>query len=206
MSEDDGYEQLLVRARTVLSAQATSDSNANLKSRLEQLASALVLEWIVGERRFESQGQQTEYWLFRFYQDIFKDEQPDATRIYERFGLGFARAAYLARLLRARRTAHWRAAARAELQQELNRYRERASADEERGRTHIQEYEVNQSPGAADELRLIYNQICETSGGRERPKAPKPRSAFGNSRLLAIPAETLLLILGRLQAEGVDER
>ena len=35
--------------------------------RLQAVAAELALEWITGERRFESQSQQTEYWLARLY-------------------------------------------------------------------------------------------------------------------------------------------
>lgn len=83
-------------------------------------------KWVVGEKRFESQSQQREYWLSRFYEEVFIDEQPDATRIYERFGMSLPRAGYLSRLLRARRIAQWRHAARLELKRQLERKRQAA--------------------------------------------------------------------------------
>jgi hypothetical protein len=124
--EDDARKALLERAQALLSTDASPVAKKNIKSNLESLAATLLLEWLVGDKRFESQSQQTEYWLSRFYDSVFVDEQPDATRIYERFGVNLPRAGYLARLLRARRAAQWRQAARAELKTQLERYKDRA--------------------------------------------------------------------------------
>jgi hypothetical protein len=121
------------------------------KAKLESLASTLLLEWIVGDRRFESQSQQAEYWLSRIYEEIFVDDQPDATRIYERFGVNLPRAAYLARLLRARRAPQWRQAARVELKTQLERHKAAALDAKKEGQAHVTEFDVSLSPGAADE-------------------------------------------------------
>lgn len=121
--EDKTYAALLDRARTAIAIDASAAGGEHVQSRLERLASTLLLEWVVGEKRFESQSQQAEYWLSRFYEEIFDDEQPDATRIYERFGVSLPRAAYLARLLRARRVAQWRQAASTEVKTQLERYK-----------------------------------------------------------------------------------
>src|SRR5262249_44818988 len=105
---DDTAKALLDRAHAALKLDASPAAHKLAKAKLEELASTLLLEWLVGDKRFESQSQQAEYWLSRFYEEIFVDEQPDATRIYERFGVSLPRAAYLARLLRARRASQWR--------------------------------------------------------------------------------------------------
>src|SRR5262245_43791085 len=113
-------EELAERATTALGIDATKQSAARLQQRLQPLATELLLEWLVGEKRFDSPSQQTEYWLSRFYEEIFTDEQPDAARIYSRFGLPLSKAGYVARLLRARSSATWRGAARTELKRRLN--------------------------------------------------------------------------------------
>src|SRR5262245_2363287 len=129
---DDARKILLDRALAALSTGASATARKNLKSNLEKLAATLILEWVVGDKRFESQSQQTEYWLSRFYESIFVDEQPDATRIYERFGISLPRAGYMTRLLRARRGGQWRQAARAELKTQLERHKMAALRSEER--------------------------------------------------------------------------
>jgi hypothetical protein len=199
---DEAFRQLVERARSMLSIDVSEASKRNLDERLERLAAELALEWIVGDRRFESQGQQTEYWLFRFYDEIFSDEQPDATRVYERFSLSLPRAAYVARILRARRTAHWREAARTELRAQLQRYKSSAEADKKANKAHIQEYDLSLSPVAADELRVLYDRISEFAPDHERPKPPRAKPAYGSARWMAVPALTLLLILDALD-QGV---
>ncbi|MCP3392041.1 hypothetical protein NLM27_24935 [Bradyrhizobium sp. CCGB12] len=193
--EDDARKALLDRAQALLSNDASPTVKKSLKSNLEPLAAALLLEWIVGDKRFESQSQQTEYWLSRFYEGIFVDEQPDATRIYERFGINLARAGYLARLLRARRASQWRQAARAELKTQLERYKARAEEARKEGQGHVTEFDVSLSPGAADEMRVVYDRLAAFMAERERPKPPKAKPGFGNSRWFGVPAETLLSIL-----------
>jgi hypothetical protein len=195
---DDAVKALIERAQATLKLDASPATQKLTKAKLEGLASTLLLEWLVGDRRFESQSQQTEYWLSRFYDEIFVDEQPDATRIYERFGVSLARAGYLARLLRARRAAQWREAARVELKTQLERHKSAATEAKKEGQGHITEFDVSLSPGAADELRVIYDRIAAFVPERERPKPPKAKPSFGNSRWLGIPAETLLQILETL--------
>ncbi|MHC2627247.1 hypothetical protein ACVIW2_009334 [Bradyrhizobium huanghuaihaiense] len=196
--EDDARKALLERAHALLSTDASPAAKKNLKSGLDGLAATLLLEWLVGDKRFESQSQQAEYWLSRFYEDIFVDEQPDATRIYERFGVNLPRAGYLARLLRARRAGQWRQAARVELKTQLERYKARAEEAKKEGQGHVTEFDLSLSLGAADELRVLYDRIAAFMPERERPKPPKAKPSFGNSRWLGVPAETLLSILQAL--------
>jgi hypothetical protein len=197
--EDDAYAALLGRARAAIAIDASAAAGEHVQTRLERLASTLLLEWLVGEKRFESQSQQTEYWLSRFYEEIFEDEQPDATRIYERFGLSLPRAAYLARLLRARRVAQWRQAAGLEMKTQLERYKARAEAAQGEGQGHITEFDLSLSAGAADELRVLYDRIAGFVPERERPRPPKAKPSFGASRWLAVPADTLLQLLAALE-------
>ena len=150
-------DELFQRAHAALSTDATRESATKLEQRLQPLAAELFLEWLVGEKRFENQSQQTEYWLSRFYDEIFIDEQPDATRIYTRFGLPLARAGYVARLLRARATTTWRKAARVELKKRLNDNKASALQEKKDGQAHIIEYDIGLSTGAADELRVMYD-------------------------------------------------
>lgn len=201
MAGEDGEDKgrLLDRARTVLAIDASPTAQAILEKHLGLLASELLLEWLVGDKRFESQSQQTEYWLARFYEEIFVDEQPDATRIYERFGVNLPRASYLARLLRARRAALWRQSAQVELKTQLERHKARADEAKKEGQAHVTEFDISLSPGSADELRVIYDRIATFVAERERPKPPKAKPSFGNSRWLAVPAETLLLVLETLR-------
>ena len=197
---DDAVKALAERARAALELGASPASRKLAKARLETLASTLLLEWLVGDKRFESQSQQTEYWLSRFYEEIFIDEQPDATRIYERFGLSLPKAGYLARMLRARRAPQWRQAARVELKTQLERHKAAALAATKVGQAHITEFDVSLSPGGADELRVLYDRIAAFKPERERPKPPRAKPSFGNSRWLGVPAETLLQLLDDLAA------
>ena len=195
---DDGANTLLDRAQAALKLDASPAAQKLAKAKLESLASTLLLEWLVGDRRFESQSEQVEYWLSRIYEEIFVDEQPDATRIYERFGVSLPRATYLARLLRARRAPQWRQAARVELKTQLERHKAAALNAKKEGQAHVTEFDVSVSPGAADELRVLYDRIAAFIPERERPKPPKAKPSFGNSRWLGVPAETLLQILETL--------
>lgn len=198
----DRLTELTQRAFEALSIDASPESAARLGERIAPFAAELLLEWVSGERRFESQSQQTEYWLARFYDEIFTDEQPDATRIYARFGLTLPRASYVARLLRARRTATWRQAARTELKKRLKEKEASALQEQADGQAHIIEYDIGLSPGAADELRVLYDRLVATSDAGTQPKPPKARPALGGLRWLSVPAETLLLVLKLLDAQG----
>jgi hypothetical protein len=197
--EDEARKALLERAIAALSTDASTAAKKNLKANLEDLASVLFLEWLVGDRRFESQSQQTEYWISRFHETIYVDEQPEATRIYERFSVSLPRASYLARLLRARREGIWRQTARNELRTQLERHRAAALEAKKEGQGHVTEFDISLSSGASDELRVVYDRIAAFVPERERPKPPKIRPSFGNSRWLGIPAETLLSILDVLK-------
>ena len=194
-------DELVERATSALGVDTTKSSAGKLNDRLEPLAAELLLEWLVGEKRFESQSQQTEYWLSRFYEEIFTDEQPDAARIYSRFGLPLSKAGYVARLLRARNSAGWRGAARVELKKRLNDKKASASKEKKEGQGHITEYEIPLSPGAADELRVTYDRMVAAMGEAEQPRPPKNRPNFGGTRWIAVPAETLLLLLEQIDQE-----
>src|SRR3954451_760091 len=97
---EERLKSLSSRAQAKLGVQASKAAQDALKQRLASVATELALEWIVGERRFESQGEQAEYWLARLFEEIFVDERPEARSIYDRFGFSLPRAQYLARLLR----------------------------------------------------------------------------------------------------------
>jgi hypothetical protein len=96
-------EAMMDQAKRALVIDSSERGRSNISERPESVAIKLVLEWLTGRRRFESQSHQTDYCLLRFYEKNFFDRQPEATRIYERFRVNLPRARYLARLLRARR-------------------------------------------------------------------------------------------------------
>lgn len=198
----DRLGDLSQRAFDALVTDASPEAVKALQGRLQPFAAELLLEWLAGEKRFESQSQQTEYWLSRFYEEFFTDEQPDATRIYARFGLSLPRAGYVARLLRARGTATWRKAARAELKGRLKEKEASALQLQEEGQAQVQEYDIGLSSGAADELRVMYDRLVALAKEAEQPKPPKAKPSFGGLRWLSVPAETLLLVLKQLDAEG----
>lgn len=190
--------QLHQRALDALSTDASAQSVQKLSDGLHLLAAELMLEWLTGEKRFESQSQQTEYWLARFYEQMYPDEQPDATRIYSRFGLTLPRAGYVARLLRARATATWRSAARLELVRRLAEKRESAAQEKADGQSSITDYDIGLSQGAADELRVLYDRLSASMAEGAQPRPPKMKPSFGGLRWLSVPADTLLLILEQL--------
>ena len=68
-SGDDVAKALLDRAQAALKLDASPTAQKLAKVKLESLASTLLLEWLVGDRRFESQSQQAEYWLSRIYEE-----------------------------------------------------------------------------------------------------------------------------------------
>jgi hypothetical protein len=200
--ENEALKALVERGQVLLAVDASPAAMKLIDGKLQTLSATLFLEWLVADRRFETQSQQTEYWLSRFYEEVFVDEQPDATRIYNRFRLNLPRAGYLARLLRARRAAHWRQAARLELKTQLGRHEAGAREARKEGQAHVTEFDVSLSPGAADELRVLYDKRAAFVPERERPKPPKAKPSFGNYRWLGVPAETLLLILDDLKTGG----
>jgi hypothetical protein len=192
---------LVAQASALLSLDCSEPSKERIASKLQDLAAELLLEWLVADKRFDSQSQQTEYWLSRFYEDIYSDEQPDAARIYERFNLNLPRSAYLTRLLRARRMGQWRKAAQQEIKTQFGRNKKDAEEAVKAGRGHIQEFDISLSAGAADELRVIYDRMSESVEEKERPRPPKAKPSFGNAKWFGIPADTLLLVLKSFDSE-----
>lgn len=197
-SIDDSLKDLRDRALETLSSDASTPAVKALKAKLETLSSVLFLEWLLGDNRFDSPTQQTEYWLSRFYDEVYTDEQPDASRIYGRFGIAIARASYLARMMRAQRMGLWRKQARAELKTQLQRQKARAEEVLKGDKGSLQEFDVSLSLGAEDEMRVLYDRAAAFVPERERPRPPKPRGGFGNSRWWGVPADTLLLLLKNL--------
>ncbi len=202
MAEDADGRDRLARAKVALAIDASPASRARIESGYEALCVDLVSEWVLGERRHETQGQQAEAWIARFYDTLHSDEQPDANRIYARYKLGLPRAQYLARLLRARRTAQWRAAARAELRQVLERTEADARAAAEAGRAQVQRFELSLSRGGYDELVTLYDTVAAaiTKGDRPAPPAKKPSSP--TLTWFSITAETILALVDALRREG----
>jgi hypothetical protein len=192
---------LVARATDSLSQDCSDASKERIVSKLQDIAAELLLEWLVADKRFDSQSQQTEYWLSRFYEEIYSDEQPDGARIYERFSLSLPRSLYLTRLLRARGMGQWRKAAQQEVRTQFNRNRKDAEEAVKLGRGHVQEFDISLSAGAADELRVIYDRMSEPVQEQERPRPPKAKPSFGNTKWFGVPADTLLLVLKSFEGE-----
>lgn len=198
----EAVKALLERSRTALSADASPATKERLASDLEALATTLFLEWLTGDKRFETMGQQTEFWLSRFYESIFLDEQPNAAQIYERFAIPLPRAGYMARMLRARSQMQWKDAARVELRDRLTERKAASESAKKEGRAHTEEFEVRLSLGATDELRVVYDRLALFGQGTELPRAPRVKSGFGNTRVVVLLAETILLLLPELIKES----
>ena len=196
---DDELRGLLQRAQEALTLDASAASLKAIKSKLETLSTTLFLEWLLGDKRFESQSQQVEYWLSRLYDELFTDEQPDPTRIYERFGIGIARASYLARILRAQRTGVWRGQARLELRSQLQLKQADAEKAKKVGMGLVQEFDLGLSQGASDEMRVLFDRLSASPPQSERPRPPKVKPSFGNLRYWGVPAETLILLLEKME-------
>ena len=198
---DADLQGLLGQARASLAADASKESTALIDARLEAVAASLALEWITGLRRFESQGQQMEYWLSRIYEALYPDEQPDATRLYVRFGLPLPRAQYVTRLLLARRSAHWRDAARQEVFHALEAFEKNAAAATKAGAGQTTRYEINLSRGAYDELIVIYDRMIGHLAGPDRPSPPKRAPSSPTLVWFSISAQGVLALLGQIQKE-----
>jgi hypothetical protein len=95
---------------------------ADATEALCALSLELFLEWLLNERRFETMSQATEHWVASVEERLFPDEAPNPTKLYSRYALSLPKARYLARLLLARRSAHWRASARRELLARLREF------------------------------------------------------------------------------------
>lgn len=199
MAEDaDGR---VARAKAALEIDASPASRKRIEAGYEALCVDLVSEWVLGERRHETQGQQAEAWIARFYDALHGDEQPNANRIYARYQFGLPRAQYLARLLRARRTAQWRAAARAELRQVLERAEADARAAAETGRAQVQRFELSLSRGGYDELVTHYDSIAAAIAGGDRPAPPAKKPSSPTLTWFSITAETILALVDALRKE-----
>ncbi|MDR6292839.1 MULTISPECIES: hypothetical protein [Inquilinus] len=201
MAEDADRRDRLARAKAALEIDASPEARARIKAGYEALCVDLVSAWVLGEKRFESQGQQAEDWIARCYEALHSDEQPDAARIYARFQLGLPRAQYLARLLRARRSAQWRAAARAELRQALQRAETMSREAAAVGRAQIQRFDLSLSRGAYDELVVLYDAVASAVTGGDRPAPPTKRPSSPTLTWFSITAETILALLDALPEE-----
>jgi hypothetical protein len=191
----DRLDALVTLAQERLGIEASGPSRKRLSDRLRTVAAELALEWILGERRFESQNQQMEHWLARLYEDVFSDEQPEASRIYARFGLTLPRAQYVTRLLLARRSAQWRDAAKGEVLAALESY-EAKSIDARKAKTaQTQRWEMSLSRGGYDELVVFYDLMTSRIAGPNRPSPPKRTPSSSSMIFFLITAETTLAIL-----------
>lgn len=192
------------RVKQALSRQASGAAIERIDREYEQLCVELVSEWLLGERRFESVSQQTEHWLARLYDVIYVDEQPEATRLYERFQIPLPRAQYVARLLMARRAAQWRNAARVELRATLRRLEKSARDAIADSQGSVQRYETSLSRGAYDELIVIYENLSRSISDTERPAPPRKLPSSPTLVWFSITAETAVAVLTALDKELAD--
>ena len=198
---DADLKDLLSTAQANLTIDASDKSTGEIKSRLQAVAASLALEWITGARRFESQGQQTEYWLARIYEALYPDEQPDATRLYVRFGLPLPRAQYVTRLLLARRSTHWREAARNEVTSALETFEKQAreAIKASAGATAI--YKLSVSRGGWDELVVIYDRMVGPIASQDRPAPPRREPSSPTFVICSIAAPGLVALLDHIRKE-----
>jgi len=196
---NDPLTALLDRARSNLAIEASDTVRAKLDSRLQALAAELALEWIVGDKRFESQGQQTEHWLARIYEELFADEQPEAKQIYARFGFSLPRSQYIARLLLARRSSHWRTAARAEVKAALEAVEAKALVAQRAKSAQTQRFDLSLSRGGYDELVVLYDFMAGAVEGQNRPAPPKRIPSSPTLIWFSLTAQTALEILKLLR-------
>lgn len=184
--------------REALALQASDRAKERIDSHFEKLCVELVSDWLLGDRRFESVSQQAEHWLSRLYEEIYVDEQPEATRLYERFRLPLPRARYIARLLMAQRAAQWRTAARNELKSTLDAFRDSAKEAIAAREGPTQRYEASLSRGAYDELMVTYDEVCRELASAKRPAPPRKLPSSPVVTWFSITADTLLAILDAL--------
>jgi hypothetical protein len=199
---DDDLNTLLARAKAALGAEASDASKALIEARLQSVAAGLALEWILGDHRFESQGQQTEYWLARMFEELFPDEQPEATRLYLRFGLPLPRAQYVARLLLARRSAHWRQAARKEVVAALESFEAEARQAAKGNASQTVRYDISLSRGAYDELVVLYDRLVGHIAGQDRPSPPRRAPSSPTLVWFSVTADGVLKLLDMIRKEG----
>lgn len=199
MADGDRLEELLAKATANLGIEATEASKVRLQAKLRDIAAELALEWITGERRFESQGQQTEAWLARLYEDIYADEQPQAPRIYARFGLPLPRAQYLVRLLLARRTAQWREAARKEVLDCLAGVEAKSEAAIKKDQGATQRWELSLTRGGFEQLMIAYDFMAPETVGQTRPSPPRRLPSSPALTWFTIAADTTVALLAFLR-------
>jgi hypothetical protein len=187
-----------------LVAQASPSSRARIEAKLDAICVELVCEWIVGEARFESQTQQVEHWLGRFYQELWLDERPDPARLYARFGVSLPRAQYLARLLRARLAPAWRSAAREEVRRCLETVEADACEAGRQSQAKTQRFDCSLSRAAYDELLALYEATASQDAAGQRPAPPRVLPSSPNIAWFSLTAETVLAVLAALRDTGRD--
>jgi hypothetical protein len=194
-------ERLRAHAITALKAQASPPSQARIDELFDALCIELIAEWIAGETRFESQTQQTEYWLTRCYEELFSDEQPDPTRLYTRFALSLPRAQYLARLLRVRMAPAWQSTVREELRHCLEDVEADAREADHLLQAKTQRFDCSLSRGAYDALLVLYEAATGDATG-QRAAPPRVLPSSPNIVWFSVTAETILAVLTTLRHEA----
>lgn len=191
--------ELRTRAVEALKARASAASQARIDASFDDLCVELVSEWIVADPRPESATQQAEYWIGRVYEELIPDEQPAPTGMYTRFSLSLARAQYVARLLRTRLAAAWRAAATDELLRCLGSVGAKAKEAAAARQAKTQRFECSVSRVAYDELVVLYEATAVPGAEGQRPAPPRKMTSSPGITWFSITAETALLLLDCLR-------
>ncbi len=142
-----------------------------------------------------------EYWLARIYEALYPDEQPNASRLYLRFGLPLPRAQYLTRLLLARRSAHWRDTAHAEVVAVLEPWEKDAAEAKKKGVGSSTPYKLSLSRGAYDELIVIYDRMAAPVAAKDRPSPPKREPSSPTMVWFQISALGVLALLEQIRKD-----
>ena len=194
---DDAYADLLKRAAARLKLGTSPAAGQIIDERLQEVAATLALEWMVNDRRFESQGQQTEAWLSRLYEVFYSDETPEAGPLYARFDLPMSRAQYVSRQMRARRAALRRKEAIVEVRARLDDRAAEAKAAIEAAAPQSP-FEFRLSKAGVDELMALYDRSVTAT---DRIQTPKATARSPGWTLISVTAEALTAMLMTLAKE-----
>ena len=139
-----------------------------------------------------------EYWLSRIYEALYPDEQPDASRLYTRFGLPLPRAQYVTRLLLARRSAYWRKAAHEELVGALKGFEKDARAAIKAGAGSTTPYKISLTRGGYDELVVVFDRMVGHIVGQNRPSPPRREPSLPTLVWFTLSAQGVVALLDEI--------
>jgi hypothetical protein len=192
------------RINAALGALQISQANAaDATKALCELSTRLFLDWLLNEKRFETMSQATEHWVATVEERLFPDEAPNPTKLYNRYALSLPKARYLARLLLARRSAHWRAGARRELLARLREFEADARrAERERP---SQEFDCVLTRPAYEEFQVLYEEARVAPVNPNRPiRPPKVVSSFVQEVTVRVRCQVVVALIELLPQQQGD--